>query len=91
MSWEYLNGKKPDVAAQFNKNNVNYNELFKNNFSIDYFGKFESEDEYYGKEIIEGLSKICQETNQENFFNARIKLSKKVDNTTQYAHELLSD
>ncbi len=76
VSLEYFKGKKPDVASYFNKNNVNYNGMFNNKFSLSYFGAFESDDEYYGKEIIEGLSKICQETNQENFFKAEIKLSK---------------
>jgi len=50
--------------------------MFNLGFSLTFIGAFHSDEEYYGKDIIEGLSKICQETNQENFFKAEIKLSK---------------
>ncbi len=67
--------------------------MFKGNFTLSYFGVFESEEEYYGKEIIEGLAKICRATEKENFFKAVIKLKQKTSTEAEAknAYELPSD
>ncbi len=76
---DYFEKWDPIVAGQFNKNKVKYNEMFKGNFTLSYFGVFESEEEYYGKEIIEGLSTICEATNPKLFSSNIIKKAQKPD------------
>jgi hypothetical protein len=49
--------------------------MFKEGFELSFYGVFTSEEEYYGKEIIEGLSKICEATNPK-LFSSSIKIKK---------------
>ena len=68
--------------------------MFNLGFSLTFIGAFLSDEEYYGKDIIEGLSKICQETNQQKFFTSYVRIKKKtelVPNSFRVNQEFTSD
>ncbi len=43
-------------------------------FSLSFFGAFQSEDDYYGSDIIENLYKICLETDKLDYFDGLVKI-----------------
>ena len=45
-------------------------------FSLTFYGAFRSDADFYGKEIIDNLYRICQETGNEGFFDGVVKISK---------------
>jgi predicted ferric reductase len=76
VTYDYFQSQNDAIAQKFNSNN--YHGMFNKGFSLTFFGAFRNDEDFYGKEIIENLYKICNETGKENFFNAYLKISRSI-------------
>ena len=60
VAYDYFRAQDPAISEKFN--GENYHWLFNPGFSLTFFGAFKTDEDYYGKEVIEALYRIAKET-----------------------------
>ena len=74
ITYSYFEAQNKEVARKFKSKN--YSRIWDHDFSVTFYGAFRNDDDFYGKEVIDNLYKVCKETGRTDFFNGILKISK---------------